>query len=360
MDLKGYLILFINETIMIESLNAQYITILFVLTQLSSMMNTFLPIIRPLMLLLGYYKYKITTRETGLLFKSKIHSMPLIYNSMNENQEPSGTIIHRSLIPQFIIYEHQDHYHGFIIFCRKEFYKNIFNKDYKKKEIVLDDDFVPQKDKKETNKETKTGATDEDDIYKHKQINLVTRYGNMGYFEYNLRKIDLTLVHGVEHKFFKKQEELYKSIMMFYKTQNYCKVFLAGEPGSGKTFFSYLMAQKLDCYFCDTYDPYLPSSSFMEVYNSCKLKPEKPLIVVLDEVDILLNKIMKNQAQTHEKYCREIHDKLSWNNFMDKIDYGLYPYVIFVMNSNMSKDKLMSTTDPSLLRKGRIDIAVEW
>lgn len=345
---------------MLDTLNTQYITILFVLSQFSNMMNAFAPFIRPILCLLGYYKYTISTRETGLLFKSKIHSMSLIYNSMNENQEPCGTIIHRSLIPQFIIYENQDHYNGYIIFCRKAFYKSIFDKDYKKKEIVLDDDFVPQKDKEETNPDTKSNALVQKEIYKHKQIHLVTRYGSMGYFEYNLRKIDLTLVHGVEHKFFKKQEELYKSIMMFYKTQNYCKVFLAGPPGSGKTFFSYLMAQKLDCYLCDTYDPYLPSSSFMEVYNSCKVKPEKPLIIVLDEVDILLNKIMTRQAQTHEKYCREIHDKLSWNNFMDKIDYGLYPYVIFVMNSNLSKDKVMGETDPSLLRNGRIDISVEW
>ena len=345
---------------MYAEFNTYYITLLFVLSQLSNLLNVLSPFVKPIMSFLGYYRYNILTRETALLFKNKISNMPLLYHTMTENQEPSGMIIHKSLIPQFIICEKHEHYNGFVVICRKEFYKSIFDKDYKKKEIELDEDYVPQKNNKETNMDTNPSELVQDDAYSRKNIHLITRYGNMGYFEYNLRKIDLTLVRGIENKFFKKQEELYKSIMMFYKTQNYCKVFLAGAPGSGKTFFSYLMAQKLDCYLCDTYDPYLPSSCFMEVYNSCKLTPEKPLIVVLDEVDILLNKIMRDEAKTHEKYCREIHDKLSWNNFIDKIDYGLYPYVIFVMNSNVNKDKLMHNTDPSLLRNGRIDISVEW
>ena len=345
---------------MFETLNAQYITILFVLSQFSNMMNTFAPFLRPILSLFGYYQYTISTRETALLIKTKIHSMPLIYTSMNENQEPCGTLIHKKLFPQFIVYKKQEHHNFMIIICRKDFYKSIFEKKYTKKNIELDEEYVPQKVNEEKDIDSKPTTILEKVNFQQRFIHLLTRNGNIGYFDYNERKIDLTLVHGIEHKFFKKQEELYKSIMMFYKTQNYCKVFLAGPPGSGKTFFSYLMAQKLDCYLCDTYDPYLPSSSFMEVYNSCKLKPEKPLIVILDEVDILLNKIMTHQAQTHEKYCREIHDKLSWNNFMDKIDYGLYPYVIFVMNSNISKEKVMSKTDRSLLRDGRINLSVEW
>lgn len=346
---------------MFDTLNTHYITILFVLSQFSNMMNAFSPFIRPILSLFGYYQYTISTRETALLIKTKIHSMPLIYTSMNENQEPCGTLIHKKLIPQFIVYKREDHNLTLIIICRKDFYKSIFETKYTKKNIELDEEYRPQKVKEETSMTTsKPSMSVKEENYKRNFINLLTRYGNIGYFDYNQRKIDLTLVRGIEHKFFNKQEELYKSIMMFYKTQNYCKVFLAGPPGSGKTFFSYLMAQKLDCYLCDTYDPYLPSSSFMELYNSCKLKPEKPLIIVLDEVDILLNKIMTHQVQTHDKYCREINDKLSWNNFMDKIDYGLYPYVIFVMNSNLSKEKVMSKTDRSLLRNGRIDISVEW
>lgn len=345
---------------MYSELNTHYITFLFILSQLSNLLNVISPFMKPLMSLFGYYRYNIRTRETVILFKNKISTMPLLYNTMNENQEPCGTIIHQSYFPLFMVYKKQDHNDTYVIICRKSFYKSIFQNDYKKKEIVLDDNYVPQKSKKDSERYKIDAQKADIDTNKHTNIHLVTRYGNLGYFDYNHRKIDLTLVRGIEQKFFNRQEELYKSIMMFYKTQNYCKVFLSGPPGSGKTFFAYLMAQKLDCYLCDTYEPYLPSSCFMEVYNSCKLTPQKPLIVVLDEVDILLSKIMKPQPTTHEKYCREIHDKLSWNSFMDKIDYGLYPYVIFIMNSNLSKERVMSKTDQSLLREGRIDISVEW
>ena len=36
--------------------------------------------------------------------------------------------------------------------------------------------------------------------------------------------------------------------MTFYKQNNYCKIFLNGPPGKGKTYMAYLMAYRLNCY----------------------------------------------------------------------------------------------------------------
>ena len=119
------------------------------------------------------------------------------------------------------------------------------------------------------------------------------------------------------------------------------------------------MAQKLGCYLCDTYNPYQPSSNFNEVYSMLKVNPQKPVILVFDEVDVLLEKIHQKMFEDHKKFSREIFDKTSWNNFMDKIDYGLFPYVILIMNSNKKKAHIDSL-DKSYLRAGRINIIDSW
>jgi hypothetical protein len=51
-----------------------------------------------------------------------------------------------------------------------------------------------------------------------------------------------------------------------------------------------------------------------------------------------------------------IDDKSSWNRFFDNIDLGLYPYVIILLCSNVKKEIIDKTLDPSYLRNGRIHV----
>ena len=44
---------------------------------------------------------------------------------------------------------------------------------------------------------------------------------------------------------------------------------------------------------------------------------------------------------------------------MDKIEYGMFPYVIFIMTSNKQK-KYIDSFDKCYLRDGRINIIKEW
>ena len=57
----------------------------------------------------------------------------------------------------------------------------------------------------------------------------------------------------------------------------------------------------------------------------------------------------------HKKYLISVKDKTTWNKFLDKFEYGLYPYVILILCSNNSIDK-MNQLDKSYLRNGRINI----
>lgn len=120
-----------------------------------------------------------------------------------------------------------------------------------------------------------------------------------------------------------------------------------------------MMSQKLDCFLCDIYKGNEPSSNFNEIYTRVRVSSDKPIIVVFDEVDIMISEIHESSNQTHKKYSKEIFDKTSWNTFMDKVEYGLFPYVIILMNSNKRRREI-DKYDSSYLRDGRVNLVSKW
>ena len=110
----------------------------------------------------------------------------------------------------------------------------------------------------------------------------------------------------------------------------------------------------------DHYDPSFPGSSLIFVYNRAKkVSPNKPLILVLDEVDILIEKIYHKEILNHKHFKSEVHDKITWNQFLDKISYGLFPFMIVILISNKKKEDIFRL-DKTYLRQGRVDIFEEW
>lgn len=319
-----------------------------------------------IMSLFGYNTYSIRTKECkNVILRNVQKKYKIFCHKFNENNEPIGTCIHRAWIPRFVI--DQDDLGVYFIFCSMSMFNEVNQYEYETKPIELDENFLPENntnEKENGNSDGESnvgdgGATTTDNA-KQSIMKYIMKVGEYGYFHYNTRKINLLQVQPTkEMSFFAYQERLFKNIMKFYKNTNFCKVFLNGEPGCGKTYFAYMMAQKLGCYLCDSFDPYEPSANFNELYTQEKLDPCCPLIVLIDEVDILIEKIHDKPMEEHKKFRREIFDKNSWNGFMDKIEYGLYPNVILIMNSNKPK-KEIDKLDPSYLRKGRMNIVDTW
>lgn len=335
--------------------NFYHVLILF-LAQMNNMIRNLIPILGGLLYICGYKKYKLKSREHIILVKNNISKYECFSNLYNENNEPCGTLIHKSIMPKFLIYECDSYGYSYIV-CSKETFKQVTKQDYAKKDINLDENYIPIK---QQDKDSSDGSDDEELDEFNKKISYITRNGEYGYFQYKTRSINLNQMSNHDELImYEYQDKLFKSIMNFYKKNNFCKIYLNGKPGCGKTYFGYILAQKLGCYLCDCYNPYEPSSNLNEIYHSCRLKPEKPLILILDEVDILLEKIHNKKTEGHKKYSREIYDKTTWNNFMDKIDFGLYPYLIIIMNSNKQKDYI-DNMDPSYLRQGRTNIIEQW
>lgn len=298
---------------------------------------------------LNYFNYRIyqlSSKEKRNILLKKVTNYKYLCNKYDENNDPIGIIIHKNIIPHFFIFNRSYHQEYVTIICRRSFYREL-NEEINtkiKEEINLDDEYVP--------------CTNE--VSSSNNITYMTKRGEYGYFEYGTRVVNLE--NMAVHKtltFYDTQRTLFRDIMKFYKNNHFCKVYLSGKPGCGKTFFAYLMAHKLGCYLCDVYKGTEPSSNFNEIYTRARVSSKKPMIVIFDEVDIMISEIHSEVKTEHKKYNKEIYDKTSWNSFMDKIDYGMFPYVIILMTSN-KRHRDINKYDSSYLRDGRVNIVREW
>ena len=73
-----------------------------------------------------------------------------------------------------------------------------------------------------------------------------------------------------------------------------------------------------------------------------------------------LNFATKKEPLHHKKYPIMIKNKIDWNSFLDKIEYGLYKNLILILCSNMTKKEIDHKYDESFLRDGRINIYSEF
>ena len=75
------------------------------------------------------------------------------------------------------------------------------------------------------------------------------------------------------------------------------------------------------------------------------------MIVLLEEVNTMIRELHENRIQKHKNVTTCIHNKSTYNTFMD--DMILYRNVIIIMTSNEDKSSI-DAIDPCYLRSGRI------
>jgi hypothetical protein len=82
------------------------------------------------------------------------------------------------------------------------------------------------------------------------------------------------------------------------------------------------------------------------------------LILVLEEIDIAIQKIHSDEIQPHKNFPILIHNKTSWNRFFDRVQRGIYPNVIVLLTSNKPPEHI-HTLDSAYLRDNRINLTLE-
>ena len=188
-----------------------------------------------------------------------------------------------------------------------------------------------------------------------KIIHIRERRGNPWWWEYADRKYDAS-------KFLKKeprdyQREIIDDIISIInkKSSRSGTFFIYGEPGTGKSLLTLLLAKQIGAYYCDTWKPTDPGDNLSKVYST--IDDDKQLVMVLEECDKLILNVIQGNVKPHLYIPIPMMDKSDWNSLLDKVtDLGFYPNLLLILTSNVSRDKLHEI-DSSVLRDGRIDKA---
>lgn len=297
------------------------------MTNIQTTFEILFPIIILCLKFFNINMYQVTKKENINMIKNKLKDYICTGYSVENN--PYGLIITKKFNIKLIVYIPDILSRTMYIITTKTIMDELLLNNYKKTIH-------------------KINPMIEDD--KGKTINYWHRNGDYSYFDYVKRKMYIN-----EFVFNTQQEQIYQNIMKIYNEKNNVKCFIYGNVNSGKSILSYLMARKLSCSICDTFNPTEPSDSFSNLYYCINPSSKNPLIVLLDEVDILLSNIHHEKIILHKNNATQIYNKTTWNNFLDKIDYGLYPNVILMLCSNSSIDEI-NNLDDSYLREGRIDL----
>ncbi len=160
------------------------------------------------------------------------------------------------------------------------------------------------------------------------------------------------------------QSHIVQRIYQEFVQRSYVVTLLYGDPGKGKSMIPYFLAKYMlndalpkykKVYLIDTFNPFQPGEKFSTLYTRISPSKESPLIVVLEEIDIMINKMHCNTIVQHRDIPTLISNKIDWNMFLDRFDRGLYPHIIFIMTTNKSTE-YFDELDPSYMRLNRVNI----
>ena len=150
-------------------------------------------------------------------------------------------------------------------------------------------------------------------------------------------------------------------ILNEFNSRGNATALLYGPPRGGKSNIPLLLARTLldaskQVSFVDTFNPTEPNDSFSALYTRINPSKDKPLIVVLEEIDgIVFN--MHIGIKRHEHMPIQITCKAEWNKWLDRFDRGYYPGVFLIMTSNKSIE-YFNDLDSSYFGVGRVNIKI--
>lgn len=184
-------------------------------------------------------------------------------------------------------------------------------------------------------------------------VDMYDRTGNYYGLEYTKR------MNTIEYIPTKVQAKVMKTIMHYYNDplnkSRSVVCLLSGESGVGKSTVPFILANEMKGSICKSFNPIDPGDEFAVLYNTVTPSKQEPLIILIDEIDIIIDKVHNNIIVPHKTIPIKIKDKTSWNGFWDDINRGDYKYTIWILTTNKSP-AFFDAIDPTYTRNGRVNI----
>ena len=275
--------------------------------------------------LLKIQAYRISDKSeiNGFVKKLKIYGSSLL-----SNEKPEGFIYGKWFLGFISVTSSQNGKKD------KTLYILIKNKRYEEvKKTINDDDDDDEDDIKESEKDKK------------KEIKMWFRRGNYFWLQYISRMLNVEQYYPRKH-----QEAVINDILYDYSKIKV--VMLYGLPGSGKSMIPILMAKYFNGNYCTKWNPTEPGDSLSTLYSEIMPCKKKPLILVLEEFDGIIDKL--GNIQSHKHIPIEVRNKTGWNGLLDELQMKIYPHIILFLISNQPPEYI-NQKDPSYVRKGRVD-----
>jgi hypothetical protein len=294
--------------------------------------------------LLGYRTYTIYNTDTQKIILSKI-----IYSTkVDENNSPIGYFIGKKCIGHYNVNERILN-----CICTLNEFKNLTKLPSVKKINTPSSSICNgeiKKDEKQKNK------NEEEEDEEEENITIYYKNNHTEYVYYKPRLFNVFHFQSLKH-----QENVINTIIHQYNESKNKSIvcMLYGEPNSGKTMVSLLLAKKLKGMYCKNFKPTEPGDSIDTLYSSCNPTIHKPLIVLLDEFDIILDKIHHQTVKTYDRVLTQVTDKISWNQLLDNISIGFYPCTIFILTTNLTPCLINEKFENSYIRKNRCQLIIE-
>lgn len=280
--------------------------------------------------LLGIQLYLITSQDNTKLIRKKLSEYP---SSLMINDQTSGLILSRN----FIAYVTEENgirgpNVNIHLFTTKAFYESI-------KSLTNEDNY---EDQEKTKKDKKL-------------ISILERSTHVFNNTYRTVKVNYSHIDERPH-----QAEVIDKIIAKYQSSltHKCVVFIEGTPGTGKSMIANLLAKRLDSPFTSEFNPTDAGDSLRSVIQEAMPSKKKPVIIRLDEIDIIFRKVIENKVEKHKHIHTMVTDKISLNAFFDNFDQGRYQNIIVIMTSNLTCQQI-DDMDPSFMRDGRVDLKIK-
>ena len=187
------------------------------------------------------------------------------------------------------------------------------------------------------------------DEIKENQINYWYREGSYWNLQYKKRSFIMDILPN------ENQEQMINEISTYYSEFNKGVFFIYGDPGKGKSTLLRLLGNHYKSHICKTFKMTDPNDTLEYLYRQVEPTKEKPLIILFDEIDTLIHSIHNNEIQKHKHFPIEVYNKTTYNTFFDNMNDNMYPYVILILTSNKSKEKITKETHSCYLREGRVN-----